>query len=244
MNTASTLVTWGIPSIAIVVLGVVVLLEARAAAKLETRKGLINWPFVVALALWLGTAAALAGSGVLSQWHRRPPPMALMFPAVFALAGWAAFSRVGTTLRDGASFTALVALQAFRLPLELVMHQAAVEGTMPNELSFSGYNFDIVTGLSAIALAAILATGRTPRALIWGWNVLGLVMLANITVIAGASTPFIHAFGTDPAHLNTWVALFPFVWLPTALVSTALAGHLVITRKLLRKGAGESETTT
>ena len=62
------------------------------------------------------------------------------------------------------------------------------------------------------------------------WNVIGTVLLANILAIAIASMPMFHLFGVD--RLNVWVAELPFVWLPSVLVLTALAGHLLIFRKL------------
>jgi hypothetical protein len=60
--------------------------------------------------------------------------------------------------------------------------------------------------------------------------VLGTVLLVNILVIAIASMPMFHWFGMD--RLNVWVADPPFVWLPAVLVLSALAGHLLMFRKL------------
>ena len=45
-----------------------------------------------------------------------------------------------------AGLATLVGVQAFRLPLELLMHRAGGLGIMPPELSYGGYNYDIVTG--------------------------------------------------------------------------------------------------
>jgi hypothetical protein len=49
----------------------------------------------------------------------------------------------------------------------------------------------------------------------------------------------VHAFGTEPAHLNTWVTHPPFVWLPAGPVTFALAGQIVLLRKLLGQPSGE-----
>jgi hypothetical protein len=103
---------------------------------------------------------------------------------------------------------------------------------MPVQMSYSGYNFDIVTGISAIAIAALLARGKAPRWLLFAWSAYGLSCLVVISVVALAAMPLIHAFGTAPESLNTWVAYFPFVWLPASLVTVAIAGHIVVLRKL------------
>ncbi|HYJ10688.1 MAG TPA: hypothetical protein VEX18_16815, partial [Polyangiaceae bacterium] len=135
----------------------------------------------------------------------------------------------------------LVAAQSFRLPLELVMHQAAREGVMPVEMSFTGYNFDIVTGASALIVAWLEYKGRASDRLVFAWNVLGSVLLTVIVTVAVLASPMIRAFGDDPAHINSWVAHFPFIWLGTVLVASAAFGHVVIFRALRPHPAGLSE---
>jgi hypothetical protein len=185
--------------------------------------GAVAW---MAITLWVSAA------GVLRHFDRQPPAMLFLVAAVFALAGWLAFSWIGDLVVRHTSWVALVGLQGFRLPLELLMHRAYVEGIMPVQMSYSGRSFDIVTGATAIVLALALARMPVPRWVIAVWNVLGTVLLVNILVIAIASMPMFHWFGMD--RLNVWVADPPFVWLPAVLVLTAVAGHLLMFRKLRR----------
>jgi hypothetical protein len=129
-----------------------------------------------------------------------------------------------------------VGFQAFRLPLELAMHEMYVRGVMPVQMSYSGRNFDIASGASAIAVAWLVATHRAGRRLVIVWNVAGLALLVNVVTIAVLSTPRFRYFGDD--HLNVWVADPPFVWLPAIMVLAALAGHLLIFRAVaLRRRA-------
>lgn len=195
----------------------------------------------VVVATWLALSGALAASGALARLDLRPPPAALLIATVLGLAITIGLSRAGGALADAVPLATLVSLQAFRLPLELVMHRAATLGIMPPELSYSGYNFDIVTGTTACALAVLMATGtRVPRAVLVAWNIWGLGCLAAIAAIAVAASPMVRAFGDDPRHVNTWVLHVPYVWLPTVLVVVALAGHIVIARKLRRMAARPS----
>jgi hypothetical protein len=191
---------------------------------------------IVLTDLWLLGTAALALTGVLARFEARPPPLGLL--GVVAVGGAVAlgFSPVGTRLSK-LPLVALVAFQAFRLPLELVMHSAASAGVMPVQMSYSGSNYDILTGLTALLLTPLLWRGVVPRFVIFAWNALGVGLLLNIISIAVRSMPFIAAYGIDPAHLNTWVAYFPFVWLPAILVPAAVLGHVVLTRKLLAERA-------
>ena len=98
-------------------------------------------------------------------------------------------------------------------------------------MSFSGYNFDIVTGSSAIVVAALLLMRRATTSLVRAWNILGTLLLINVVTIAllAAPTPF-RVFKAPPP--NTWVTTAPYVWLPTVLVALAILGHILVYRAL------------
>jgi hypothetical protein len=224
---ASTLVTFGIPALAVLV-GLLFVLGQYLVTR---RASLALWS-LLAVAAWMALSGAVAASGLLGRFDVKPPPMALMFLCVIALGLWLGLSRFGQRLALGLPLWVLIAVQGFRLPLELVMHQAAIEGVMPHEMSFSGYNFDIVTGASALVVGALAARGAAPRWLLVIWNLYGITCLGVIAVVAFLSSPMIMAFGSAPEHVNRWVTQFPFVWLPAVLVVAAIAGHVSVWRRL------------
>lgn len=191
-------------------------------------------PVVYALAGgWLYGGYSLGVTGVLTRFDRVPPPMAVMMGATIVVGLVMGFSPMGRRMARDLPMAALVGLQIFRLPLELLMHRAAAKGIAPVELTYAGYNFDIVTGIGALVLTVALAAGAyVPRAALWLWNLYGVGCLVVIAAIAVATSPMVRAFGDDPRHLNTWVLYFPYTWLPTVLVVIAIAGHIVVTRKL------------
>ena len=188
--------------------------------------------FALGASAWLAFTAVLALSGFLSHFDRLPPPIALLLAPTLGLPVWLGCSRTGAQLAQ-APLTWLVGFHTFRLPLELVMHRAAAVGVMPAQMTYTGWNFDITTGISALLIAALIARGRAPRWLVLAWNAGGSLLLLVILTIAVASLPTFAAFGHNPAALNTWVSHFPFVWLPAALVSAAILGHVVLWRRLL-----------
>lgn len=181
-------------------------------------------------AAWLAGTWTAAASGVLSQFDRRPPPFALLVLAILSVGVGVTWGPLGVRLLRGLPLWALVLTQAFRFPLELVMHEAAIEGVMPVQMSYSGRNFDIATGITALPVALLLAFGVGGRRLAIAWNLLGSLLLVNIVAVAFLSTPTFAFFG--PERLNTWVAYAPFVWLPAVMVTSALIGHLIIWRSL------------
>ena len=179
--------------------------------------------------VWMGATLAAAGQGLLLDWDRTPPPFALFVASIVTLGAAIAFSPLGARLAQ-LPLWVLVAAQSFRLPLEIAMHALVSRGIMPEQMSYSGRNFDILTGATAVVVAALVAAGVGGRRLVAVWNVAGLALLANIVTVALLSTPRFAAFGDD--RLNVFVAHPPFVWLPAVLVLAALAGHLIVFRAL------------
>ena len=182
--------------------------------------------------VWMAITWIAARSGILRNWQQTPPPFAILVAAIFVLAAGIAFSPIGRRLARFIPLWILVGVQAFRLPLELAMHGLSERGIMPAQMSYSGRNFDVVTGATAIIVAALVWSGRGGRRLVATWNILGLALLANIVTVAILATPRFRYFGDDA--LNTFVMDPPFVWLPAVMVLAALAGHLVIFRALRR----------
>jgi hypothetical protein len=183
---------------------------------------------LTAAAVWMTATWIAAASGVLGQWDRRPPPFAILVLATLVLAVVLALGPVGTRLSKYIPLWMLVGVHAFRLPLELAMHQMYERGVMPVQMSYSGRNFDIVTGVTAILVAWLVRSGRGGRGLVLAWNCLGLALLVNVVTVAILGTPVFAYFG--PEHLNVWVTQAPFVWLPAVMVLAALEGHILVFR--------------
>jgi hypothetical protein len=198
---------------------------ARLAARRATRSAGIG------VALWLGITGAIAATGALRDFST-PPKLLILVAACAALTIGLAVSRHGETLSRHLPLGVLVGINAFRLPLELVMHRAYSEGVMPIQMSFSGSNWDIVTGIAATALGLWSIRRPLPVRAVRIFNIVGFALLANVVVIAMLSMPVpFRVFKNDPP--NVWVAELPFVWLPTFLVQTALLSHLLILRRLV-----------
>jgi hypothetical protein len=180
--------------------------------------------------VWMSATWMAAASGLLAEWKRTPPPFAVLIVLIIVIAVAIAFSPFGTRLARYLPLWALVGVQGFRLPLELAMHRMYERGIMPIEMSFSGRNFDIVTGATAFVVAALVLSGRGGPRLVLRWNLLGLALLTNVVIVAILGTPRIQYFG--PQSVNVWVTFPPYVWLPAIMVPAALAGHLIIFRAL------------
>ncbi len=240
----TTLVRTGIPAIGLALAALFVYatwLTGRQLAPAARRRRTLG--VAIGTAAWLTATAILAASGLLARFDLRPPPFALVFVATLIGTAALAWSPFGRRFAAELPFVALIGFQAFRLPLELVMHRAAVAGIMPNVMTFTGYNFDIVSGASALLLALYAWRSKRPlpRPLIALWNFTGQILLFIIVGVAFAATPVFRAFGDD--QLNTWVAEFPYIWI-AASVAAALFGHIVTLRKLMAEAKAEAKMQT
>jgi hypothetical protein len=183
------------------------------------------------IAAWMLITLLLAAGGVLNDFSL-PPRLLLVFVPALLAVGVVIFSSAGGVMSSSVSQVWLIGAQVFRLPVELAIHQAVVEGVAPPQLSWDGYNLDIVTALTAPVAAAIAWRLPQSRYLLILWNLVGLGLVLTVvgTAIVSMPTPF-QQLKPD----NTWIAFPPYVWLPTVLVMVALCLHGWSLRKLLKR---------
>ena len=217
----------------LVVIAVSVVLAHEARRNKEQKPFLDALRFAGAAAAWGAVWVAVASTGVLARVDVRPPPFAGVLLGIGVATGAVLRSAVGRRLTR-APVGVLIGLQAFRLPLELLMARAAELGLMPVQMSLHGRNFDVVTGVLATIIGLFALRFPVPRAVGWGFSVVGGLLLVNIVTIAVLSSPMIQAFGDDPSVVNTFVTRPPYVLLPTVLVTAALVLHLALFARLLR----------
>lgn len=177
---------------------------------------------------WLAFTGILAASGALADFASMPPRVVLVFAPAGLTAVILAFSRFGAQFA-ALPLSVLIGFQGFRIMVELLIHQAVREGVAPPQLTWGGWNYDIVLAISALFLFPIAF--RLPRWVILVWNTGGVLFLGWVVGVAILSMPTAFQKLTPD---NTWVGFFPFVWLPSVIAVSALFGHLAIYRKLMR----------
>jgi hypothetical protein len=212
----------------VAIVGGLVVLLVVATARAQRK-----WALGTALGagVWLAVTGAAAASGALGR-QTFPPPVMLLMLASLVVAVGTALSPLGARLAAHASIAALIGFQAFRLPLEIVLHQWWKEGVLPVQMTFAGHNFDIVTGSLALVLGLWGRRRPPPRTVALAFNVIGTGLLATVAVIAVLSTPIpLRQYLNDPPVLLAYH--FPYVWIVPVCVGGALFGHVLLFRRLL-----------
>jgi hypothetical protein len=177
--------------------------------------------------LWLASILLVVASGWLYGDQRRVLLFAAAMNAISLAVG---FSPIGRWL-SGLPLAALVAFQGFRLPLELVLHSWVTQGVIPATMTWSGRNWDIISGVLALVAAPFCR-----RSISWAWltNVVGLLLLANVMRVAILSSPV--SFGWPVVPKLELIYQVPYALIIPVCIGGALIGHIALTRALFRKG--------
>lgn len=186
------------------------------------------------LLLWLAITSILSKAGVFRNFDVFPPPFFILL--IVPLVAVIFFTSRSTTLEILKHIPPhqLIYLQSFRVLVEILLWMLFVDNLLPIQMTFEGRNFDILAGLTSIAMGCLVSRGRVSKTIALVWNVACLGLLINIVTIAILSTPTpLRVFMNDPA--NRVVAEFPIVWLPAALVPLAYGLHILSIRQLLQK---------
>jgi hypothetical protein len=221
----------------VTIVGAVLLALILAAERISSHGALTprtTWLITGGIVLFrVAVPGVLASRGALDKCAPFPTLQAAVMVAITLGTTALAVTRFGKALSVSVPLAAIVGYQVFRLPLELVLHRLHTEGVIPKQMTFTGRNLDIVTGVAAIAVGAAIHLNRCPRWLLLLWNVVGLALLINIVAVAVLSSPVqFRQFLNEPTNLLP--STFPYVWLPTFLVQAALFGHLVVLRATWR----------
>jgi hypothetical protein len=160
-----------------------------------------------------------------------PPKFAPVFIAIFATVIFLLIKAKGKLiLLTDKGIVFLIALHVYRILMELLLVMLYGENIIPKEITWHGFNFDVIIGITAPIFAIIYA--RSPekaKAAVLIWNVLGIISLLNIMVMAILSIDLpIRMFS-----LNSLPHYFPGILIPAFLFPLALYLH-IITIKAIR----------
>jgi len=195
---------------------------ARSAQSEERRTAVIRGLLVAGA--WLLITAIPTLTGHLSEEGRFPPQLFMILVLGAAVAF--ALSRTAGSIARSVPLWAIIGFQGFRLPLELVLHRWAEAGVAPPQMTWTGQNPDILTGVLALLFIPIV---HRRQALAWVPTLVGLALLLNIGRIVLTSLPGPLMSFPDPITLPM---RFPHVWIASVGVAAALAAHIVAIRAL------------
>ncbi|SMC00591.1 conserved hypothetical protein [Hymenobacter roseosalivarius DSM 11622] len=200
--------------------------------------GTYYWLIVV---VWLTVQAGLALGGFYqTNLHALPPRLVLgaLLPVVAVILA-IVISPQGRRCMARLPIADLTAISVVRVGVEIGLYGLATHRLIPELMTFSGRNFDVLSGLTAPVVAILWRNQRLSRGGLIAWNVAALVLLAIIVTLALLSAPtLVQQLAFEQP--NVGVLRFPFVWLPAFIVPVVLFSHIASLYQWLR----HSESTS
>jgi hypothetical protein len=207
--------------------GVSIVIAALTARYLRERLRALS----IGLPLWLLYVGLLSYFGVISNTALRPPGIVYVaFPAVLFVLLVFARSDAGARIASAFPFWIIIGMQTFRIGVELLLHRLSVDGLAPRMVTYQGGNVDIWIGLSAPLISWIATRGRRGELLALGWNVVGLLTLANAITLSALTAPGLNLIHSGVP--NTAIGAFPFTYIAGFFAPLAMALHALSIRAL------------
>lgn len=189
---------------------------------------------IAGLAIWLVYVGLFSSFGYMRDPSLRPPGIVWVVGPVVLFVVFLVWSNFGARAAAAIPLSLILGLEGFRVGFELLMHRLWEDGLVPKLLTYEGGNVDIFIGLSAPVIAWIATTGRLGLRLALGWNMLGLLALANVAARSVLSTPGpMKLISTEVPNLA--MGIFPYAFIPGFVAPLALTLHVLAMRAIVAR---------
>jgi hypothetical protein len=194
---------------------------------------------LIVMSIWLIIQGIISLAGFYTDTAAEPPhfPALILPPVIFI--GLLFISRRGRLWIDSCNNREIYLVHLVRIPVELVLYFLFLNKTVPELMTFSGSNFDILSGITAPVIYYFgVVKQQLPKALMLLWNLVCIALLSNIVyhAILSAPLPF-QKFGFEQPNIA--VLYFPFTWLPAFIVPFVLFAHLAAIRNLISRSQSQ-----
>jgi hypothetical protein len=191
---------------------------------------------IIVVIVWLTIQGILSYNGFYLNSAGTLPRIALAIlpPLLFIIL--VLITKKGKKFIRRLDLRTLHLLHIVRIPVEVCLYWLSLRKAVPELMTFTGNNFDIITGITVPVLYFTCFKRRSVRSvnLLFGWNIIGLVMLGSAVAKGILSAPTVYqklAFDQP----NIAVLYFPFIWLPGFIVMVVLFSHLAMIKRLMER---------
>lgn len=187
------------------------------------------------LASWMAITWTVTQNGFFKNTESLPPrPIAAILPPTIIVILLLVFQKTRNFIVN-IPISALTYLHIIRVPVELVLWWLATHKVAPYLITFEGYNYDILSGVTAPFVAIFLLSEKKHAKIITTiWNLASLGLLINVVFHAFLSVPSpIQMFSFETPFLAALHT--PFIWLPSVVVPCVLWSHLASLTKLYKQ---------
>lgn len=171
---------------------------------------------------WSVLICVLAYNGV---YHYTVGDKYSTFPLVMAPPAFFIYYLIKNKFYENRDIRWSTAIHIVRFPVELLLFELATRELLPMEMTFKGWNFDIIPGITSILLLLWMKFRRVNKKILLGWNILGLILILFILTNGFLSQELLYKnFGyTVP---NIAITYFPTILLGGVIVPMVIYTHI------------------
>jgi len=185
------------------------------------------------LVIWSIIQSIIANSGFYLISDTIPPRFLLMVGPPFLSIMLIFATKKGRAFISSFDLKTLTLIHTVRIPVELVLYSLFLQKLVPELMTFSGRNWDILSGISAILIYLfVINKAKINTNLALAWNFICIGLLLNIVINAILSAPFaFQQFAFEQPNIG--VLQFPYNLLPAVIVPIVLFSHLISIKQLI-----------
>ena len=182
--------------------------------------------------IWLGYLTILTQIGALQDFGFPPRvPLLIVLPAIIVIL--VVVNRPAMKLAfDSTPLHLPIALQSFRILVELLIFATYQKGIFPQRATFEGLNFDILVGITAVPFSIFVAKKWIRKKGIVVWN------LVSICILTVTAYSFISSY-YFPEFTGTWDTFqfveFPYLLLASVLLPIAIFLHAFSLKQVMHR---------
>ncbi|SHG78133.1 hypothetical protein [Bradyrhizobium erythrophlei] len=189
----------------------------------------MTFAIIAGLAIWLAYVGLLSALGYVRDPSLRPPGIVWLVGPFLLFVVFVVRSNMGAWVAAAIPLWLILGFESFRIGVELLIHRLREDGLVPKLLTYAGGNVDMFVGLSAPIIAWIATRERPGLRLAMGWNVLGLLSLANVATSSMLTGPLKLISTQVP---NVAMGFFPYSFIPGFLAPLAVTLHVLAIRAI------------
>jgi len=188
----------------------------------------------LAILVWSIFQSVLAYNGFYQNSNAVPPRFLLVLLPTSLVILYSLLSRHKEWIIKNRNTQISTLSHVVRIPVEIVLHQLFLSGKIPELMSFEGWNFDILAGITAPVIALLLIKEKLGKRALLIWNYIALVLVLFILTLGvlSAELPIQQLAFDQP---NVALNYFPFILLASTIVPIVVWTHLTDILKLQRE---------
>ena len=175
--------------------------------------------------IWSLFLSLISYYGFFQNTDVQPPRFGLVLIPVFGFIIYGLLKKQRAWIYKKRNIKISTFLHTVRLPVEIVLLQLFLVGSIPELMTFEGKNYDIVMGISAPIIGSLFLFNVIKKRHLLAWNIIGLIMIFCILFIGIFSAVLpIQLFAFEQPNIG--INYFPFVLLPGVIVPLVIYTHI------------------